>query len=72
MKAEIIKEELSHIKNPFTYEQILDLYIRGDYATEFLLQHCILNLIQVNEGQKDNTNVMNSSVLQLIEKLRNL
>ena len=72
MKAEIIKEELSHIKTPFTYEQILDLYIRGDCPTEFLLQHCILNLIQVNEGQKENTNVLNSSVLQLIENLRNL
>ena len=41
-----IKRELEHIQSPYTLHQVLDLYCRGDYNAELLLQHCLILLLK--------------------------
>ena len=41
-----VKEELEHIQSPYTLHQILDLYCKGDYNAELLLQHSLRILIK--------------------------
>ena len=41
-----VKEELEHIRSPYTLHQILDLYCKGDYNAELLLQHSLRILIK--------------------------
>ena len=36
-----VKQELEHIRSPYTLHQILDLYCKGDYNAELLLQHSL-------------------------------
>ena len=43
-----VKEELEHIRSPYTLHQILDLYCKGDYNAELLLQHSLRILINNN------------------------
>lgn len=43
-----VKEELEHIRFPYTLQQILDLYCKGDYNAELLLQHSLKILINNN------------------------
>ena len=45
-----VKHELEHIRSPYTLHQILDLYCKGDYNAELLLQHSLRILIN-NETQ---------------------
>ena len=40
-----VKEELEHIRSPYSLNQILDLYCKGDYNAELLLQHSLRILI---------------------------
>ena len=40
-----VKHELEHIRSPYTLQQILDLYCKGDYNAELLLQHSLRILI---------------------------
>ena len=42
---EQIKQELAHIRSPYSLNQILDLYCKGDYSAELLLQHSLRILI---------------------------
>lgn len=39
--CEALRKELAHIQKPYTVNQIIDLYTRGDYNAELLLQHCL-------------------------------
>jgi hypothetical protein len=43
-----VKEELEHIRSPYSLNQILDLYCKGDYNAELLLQHSLRILINNN------------------------
>ena len=45
VKLKQVKEELQHIRSPYTLHQILDLYCKGDYNAELLLQHSLRILI---------------------------
>ena len=40
-----VKHELEHIRSPYSLNQILDLYCKGDYNAELLLQHSLRILI---------------------------
>ena len=39
-----IRQQLVHIKNPYSLKEILDQYSEGDYNAELLLQHALLLL----------------------------
>jgi hypothetical protein len=39
-----IKEELAHIKKPFSVPDIWRQYLSGAYNAELLLQHCLVHL----------------------------
>jgi len=43
-----VKHELEHIRSPYSLNQILDLYCKGDYNAELLLQHSLRILIKNN------------------------
>lgn len=45
-KIKEIKNELNHIQKPYSLKEILDLYCKGDYNAELLLQHALLHLIK--------------------------
>ena len=44
--VEQIKQELEHIRSPYSLHEILDLYCKGDYNAELLLQHSLKILIK--------------------------
>ena len=43
-----VKKDVAHIQSPYSLHQILDLYCKGDYNAELLLQHCLKFLINNN------------------------
>lgn len=43
-----VKQELEHIRSPYSLEEILDLYCKGSYNAELLLQHSLKILINNN------------------------
>ena len=43
--VEQIKQEIAHIRSPYSLHEILDLYCKGDYNAELLLQHSLRILI---------------------------
>lgn len=43
-----VKQELEHIQSPYTLNKILDLYCKGSYGAELLLQHSLKILINNN------------------------
>jgi hypothetical protein len=45
-KLQQIKEELSHIQKPYTFEELIDIYSKSDYNSELLLQHALLLLLK--------------------------
>jgi hypothetical protein len=40
-----LRKELEHIQKPYTVNQIIDQYVRGDYNAELLLQHCLHHIL---------------------------
>ena len=40
----ILRETLAHIKQPYTIEEIKKIYISGQYNSELLLQHALVQL----------------------------
>ena len=43
-----IRQQLAHIKKPYSLKEILDQYSEGDYNAELLLQHALLLLLTNN------------------------
>ena len=41
-----VREELAHIKKPYTLEEIFEQYSSGSYNAELLLQHALLLLLK--------------------------
>ena len=39
-----IKQELAHIKRPFSVPEIWRQYLSGNFNAELLLQHCLVHL----------------------------
>jgi hypothetical protein len=40
----LLRESLAHIKQPYTIEQIKEMYVEGQYNAELLLQHALVQL----------------------------
>jgi hypothetical protein len=43
-RNKLLRETLAHIRQPYSIEEIKELYISGQYNSELLLQHALVQL----------------------------
>ena len=43
-RNKLLRETLAHIRQPYSIEEIKELYIGGAYNSELLLQHALVQL----------------------------